>query len=171
MRQWMCHPTILCRKHLVAEYNECAMFVGTLRKGISVKGYIDNDLFEPLSLLQRHETLRREMQRRGYKHDRIIEDFQIKLGHLPKEYIEHKINRKRSLKELLMRCDECLKRFRQFKDYINPLDAFGNRYTCLNCGNNIIFEDSDIEFEYVCSNCKSKLTIIPNREYYVYKKS
>ena len=171
MRMWMCHPIIPCRKHLVAEYNECSMFVGTLKKGISVKGYIDNDLFEPLSLLQRHETLRREMQRRGYKHDRIIEDFQIKLGHLPKEQIEHKIDRKSSLKNLLMRCDECLKRFKQFKDYISPLDAFGTRHNCPKCNEDIEFEDSDVEFQFECPNCQTELNIIPNKEYYVYKKS
>jgi len=168
MRMWMCHPVILCRKHLVAEYNECLMFVGTLRKGISIRGYIDNDLFEPLSLLQRHEVLRREMKKRGYKHDRIIEDVQINLSHLPKKYIEHTIDRKKALKDLLLRCPECLKRFKQFMNYIKPLDPFGSRYTCTNCNNNITFDHQDLEFEFICPHCHHNMTIVPNKEYYIY---
>lgn len=171
MRMWMCHPVILCRKHLVAEYNENLMFVGTLKKGISVKGYIKNNLFEPLSLLKRHEALRREMQNRSYKHDRIIEDVQIKLNHLPKEHIEYTINRKQSLKDLLLRCDECLKRFKQFKDYISPLDSFGNRHRCPDCNNYINFKKSDYAFEFKCPECGTEMNIVPSKEYYVYRKT
>ena len=169
MRMWMCHPVILCRKHLVAEYNECKMFVGTLKKKISINGYIKNDLLEPLSLVQRHNSLYREMSVRGYAHNIILEDFQINFDHLPKEQIEHKIDRKNSLKLLLMRCAECLRRFKQYKDYISPLDPFGSRYHCAHCLNPIEFETVDEPINITCDNCNGQNNIHPYRGYYVYK--
>lgn len=170
MRMWMCHPVILCRKHLVAEYNECKMFVGTLNKEKSIQGYIDNDLFEPLSLVQRHNALAREMAARGYQHNIIIEDFQLNYHYLTKKQINHKIDRKNSLKLLLMRCQECLKRFKQYKDYISPLDSFGSRHTCNNCRTPLEFDlNVNQPFELSCSNCGRKFNIYPYKGFYVYQ--
>ena len=47
MRMWMVDPSLLCRKHLLGEHLECHMFVGTINKNISIKGYIKNGLCEP----------------------------------------------------------------------------------------------------------------------------
>ena len=172
MRLWMCNPVILCRKHLVAEYNECKMFIGTLRKGISINGYIRNDLLEPLSLVQRHQALSREMYSRGYQTNIIIEDFQVNYSHLTDEQIHHKIDRKNSLRELLKRCPECLSRFKQYKDYISALDSFATRYFCQYCKEPLDFNIQTINTitDINCSKCGNVNTIHPYTMLYVTKK-
>jgi hypothetical protein len=72
----------------------------TLRRGISVRGYLDRNCFEPQSLGSRHLELVKEMQRRGYRHEsplRIIQRFDL----------SHKVDRAASLRSLLERCEEC----------------------------------------------------------------
>jgi hypothetical protein len=171
MRLWMCNTVILCRKHLVAEYNECKMFIGTLKKGISINGYIKNDLLEPLSLIQRHQALSREMFSRGYKTNIKIEDFQVNYSHLTSEQINHKIDRKNSLRELLRRCPECLARFKQYKDYISALDAFEGRYFCQYCKHPLTINSEEINdiSNIACDNCKEINKIHPYKILYVTK--
>ena len=68
MRMWMVDPSLLCRKHLLGEHVECHMFVGTINKNISIKGYIEKGLCEPDKLEFRHNQLSEEMIKRGYNH-------------------------------------------------------------------------------------------------------
>lgn len=68
MRMWMIDPSKLCRRHLLGEHLECHMFLGTLRRGRSVTGYLENNQFEPRSLYARHEAIAAEMIARGYGH-------------------------------------------------------------------------------------------------------
>ena len=63
---WMVDTKLLCRKHLLGEHLECHMFVGTINKNISIKGYIENGLGEPDKLEIRHNQLAEEMIKRGY---------------------------------------------------------------------------------------------------------
>lgn len=111
MRMWMVDPEIMCRKHLLGEHVECHMFVGTLRKKKKVDGYFKNDLFEPTSLFARHEQLSREMQRRGYKHNSLMDSKEVEnlIINLPANII----NVQTSLKDLIGRCPDCLKRFQK----------------------------------------------------------
>jgi hypothetical protein len=102
MRQWHIDPHLLCTKHLLGEHVEHHMFVGSLRKGISLKGYIENNLVETATLYSRHAELVREMKKRGYTHSSPLP--KIKLYHAGK------VNRKENLKELQKRCNECRKR-------------------------------------------------------------
>lgn len=105
MRMWMVDPKILCTKHLLGEHVECHMFAGSLKKGTSLKGFLDNNLFEPTSLQERHQTLSKEMVERGMKHKSDL--IPININHLP----PIKVNEKESLKDLLSRCPECLSRY------------------------------------------------------------
>ena len=105
----MVDPRILCRKHLLGEHVETHMFRGTLKKGIRIQGYIQNNLFEPASLYERHEALATELLSRGYIHSSpFINDVPIKDG-------SARINRTNSLDELLSRCPECKRRFEELQ--------------------------------------------------------
>ncbi len=68
MRMWMVDPRRMCRKHLLGEHVEIHMLVGSINKGISLKGYLDEKIIEPRSMLKRHNELAAEMLLRGYKH-------------------------------------------------------------------------------------------------------
>jgi len=112
MRQWMVDPRIMCRKHLLGEHLEHHMFIGSIKNGKKIKGYIDNNLLEPLSLFNRHEQLVQEMLRRGYSHNsQLNESFVTSLINTiyPLERF-HIIDRIRSFNDLLGRCKECRER-------------------------------------------------------------
>jgi len=68
MRMWMVNPKILCQKHLFGEHVELHMFIGTLKRKISISGYIENNLLEILSIEQRHSELLTEIIDRKYNH-------------------------------------------------------------------------------------------------------
>ena len=103
MRMWMVNPKIMCRKHLLGEHVELHMSVGTIKKGISVKGYLDDNLLEPESIYRRHHELVLEMEARGYNHKSPLELIPINMS--------KRIDREASLKELLRRCPECAERY------------------------------------------------------------
>ena len=102
MRMWNINPKKMCNQHLLGEHVECHMFVGTLNKGIPVKGYLDKGLLEIHNLRKRHDQIAKEMGRRGMKHNSKLSKFkEIKMG---------KINSKQNMIELNKRCKECRKR-------------------------------------------------------------
>ena len=106
MRQWMVDPRIMCRKHLLGEHLEHHMLIGSIKNGKKIKGYIDNNLLEPLSLFNRHEQLVQEMLRRGYSHNsQLNESFVTSLINTiyPLERF-HIIDRIRSFNDLLGGC-------------------------------------------------------------------
>lgn len=114
MRMWMVDPEIMCKKHLLGEHVETHMFVGTLLKKKSINGYIENDLFEPLALLSRHDLLVKEMEKRGMNHKSpLLNDisFDELISYLSPEHIEHSIDWQNSILDLIGRCDECAKLF------------------------------------------------------------
>lgn len=116
MRMWMCDPRILCRKHLCGMHVELHMFIGSMNKGIGMKGFIENDLLEPLSIKECHEIIANEMIKRGYKHKSGLNEVDVNnaLKKLSEEYLNHKINREASLKELIGRCDKCKELYYEF---------------------------------------------------------
>jgi hypothetical protein len=105
MRMWMVNPRIMCRQHLLGEHAEIHMFIGTISRGKSVKGYLEKGLLEVHNLYSRHEELVEEMKRRGYSHRSDVEEkwrTAEKLG---------AIDRKKSLEELVKRCPRCKRRY------------------------------------------------------------
>ena len=99
MRMWMVNPKIMCRKHLLGEHVELHMLVGTLKKGISIQGYLDGNPMEPESIQSRHTELVAETESRGYNHKSQLEVWPLK--------IFRKVDNNASLAELLRRCPEC----------------------------------------------------------------
>jgi hypothetical protein len=88
------------------------MFLGSLKKGKKIDGFLKNNLFEPMVLLQRHEELKEEMIRRGYNHnsDMCEEECGCVLD-LPDEKKYWEIDKDAALQDLLSRCPECRKRY------------------------------------------------------------
>lgn len=105
MRMWMVDPKIMCRKHLLGEHVETHMTQGTIRKGVSLAGYLSNNLLEPDRLLERHDELAKELERRGYNHRSPLSYLKHEIG------VGFKIDREASLAELLNRCPDCRARY------------------------------------------------------------
>jgi len=112
MRMWMVDPRIMCENHLLGEHLETHMFYGIIKKGLvsSLKGYVENNLLEIESLKKRHDELAQEMVRRKYYHNSPMEPLD---KDLVKNIPKIKINKEKSLKELLNRCPKCRERYKQ----------------------------------------------------------
>jgi len=95
----MLPPSIMCRKHLLGEHVEMHMLVGTLQKGISVQGYIDNQLVELEHIRVRHQELVEEMIERGYNHKSPLPDYPEVSGGV--------VDRGENLRDLANRCPDC----------------------------------------------------------------
>ena len=107
---WMVNPRIMCREHLLGEHVEIHMFIGSINRGKSVKGYLEKGLLEVHNLYSRHEDLIREMKRRQYNHNSEVDEkwkFAEKAGVIDKE---------NNFSELLSRCSKCKKRTSKFID-------------------------------------------------------
>jgi ribosomal protein L44E len=102
MRMWMVPPRTMCREHLLGEHVEIHMAAASLRLGKSVDGFLEKGLLELRSLRARHDALAREMERRGYRHA-------SPLGQIPRR-VEGRVNRRKNLRELAARCNECKRR-------------------------------------------------------------
>ncbi len=102
MRMWMVQPDLLCRKHLMGEHVELHMLVGSLNKGKSVKGFVDDGLIEVQSVRDRHEQLAVEMLRRGYNHKSPLPEFD--------SFIAGSVNVSDNIEELKRRCSDCKER-------------------------------------------------------------
>jgi len=96
----------MCDKHLLGEHVEIHMFVGTIKKDISISGYIKNDLLEPKSIYSRHEEISIEMKERGFNHKSPLPKISFSSKTI-KEHINHKVNKKKSYSDLLKRCKKC----------------------------------------------------------------
>lgn len=107
MRMWMVPPQIMCRQHLLGEHVELHMFVGSIKKGTSLNGYIKNGLVETHNIKSRHKKLVREMKSRGMKHSSPLKYKDVlHLG---------KVKKKKSRKALTSRCPECKRRYKEYK--------------------------------------------------------
>lgn len=104
MRMWQLPPQIMCRKHLLGEHVEMHMFAGSLIKGISMDGYIENGLLDLPLLIQRHDELVAEMEHRGYNHKSPMQDVE----HLLFDH-DKKPCRDWNVKDLHDRCPDCAK--------------------------------------------------------------
>jgi hypothetical protein len=85
----------------LGEHVEIHMFVGTLSREKTVKGYLEKGLLEVHKLYARHEELVEEMKHRGYRH---CSDMDEKWRTTEKRGT---VDRKKSLEELLKRCPRC----------------------------------------------------------------
>lgn len=116
MRMWMINPKFMCRKHLLGEHVEIHMFLGAMKKGYSMGGYVQNNLLEAKSLFKRHEQLKQEMIERGYNHKSELEESTVNTitQKIPDEFLEYEVDVDSSSKDLFNRCEECKKRKGEF---------------------------------------------------------
>lgn len=105
---WMVDPKFMCRKHLLGEHVELHMFVSHINAGKRVTGYIWSNCLEPRSINKRHSEIVREMKRRGYNHNSPLP--KVKLSKVRRDFRNIKVNRKLSLIDLLLRCEDCCER-------------------------------------------------------------
>lgn len=111
MRMWMTNPKIMCRKHLLGEHVECHMFIGHLERQRGLDGYIRENCIEMLSIHDRHKELAEEMESRGYNHKSPLEFMDTMCVYNYDQWQRDvKVDREKSLNELLTRCPECKKR-------------------------------------------------------------
>ena len=108
MRQWLVNPIFLCRRHLLGEHVEHHMFIGSIKKGTSVKGYLRDGLLDPPTLRTRHGALVMEMKARGYNHKSPLP--KVDISHLPVGNIDIEYN----IEDLKNRCAECAARIKKF---------------------------------------------------------
>ena len=106
MRMWMIDPKLMCQKHLCGEHVETHMFLGALKKGSKLDGYLNGNLFEPRSLKERHDALASEMTRRGYNHKSPLTVDESLLQCLG-DACEIKIDREKASSDLFSRCEKC----------------------------------------------------------------
>ncbi len=109
MRQWSVNPEMLCRKHLLGEHVEHHMFVGSIKRGFSVEGYLRDGFLEPHTLKARHDEVAQEMLRRGYNHKSPLPN--VSVSHLR----NGKIDVVRNIEDLRARCKECAKRIEEIE--------------------------------------------------------
>lgn len=89
---------------MLGEHVELHMLVGTIKRGCSLQGYIDNKLIDTTKIQERHEALVKEMTLRGYKHNSPLTYVDtLNLG-------SGLISETASLSELSRRCPECARR-------------------------------------------------------------
>lgn len=103
MRMWNINPKLLCRKHLLGEHVEMHMFMGCIKNGTNIKGYINKGLVEVDKILSRHNQLANEMEFRGYRHKSELTG---------EEFLWHEGNVcvEKNLQDLSNRCEECKER-------------------------------------------------------------
>lgn len=97
---WDIDPRLLCRKHLLGEHLEMHMFAGSIQKGISIQGYLDNGLVNPFSITLRHDLLAEEMVRRGYNHQSDLDFSSWALPLIP-------VDTEKNRNDLRSRCTVC----------------------------------------------------------------
>ena len=127
MRMWMVTPKMMCHQHLLGEHRELHALAGTLLKGISIQGYIDNNLIEVQSIILRHEALVNEMETRGYIHRSPMIDSQLVFEHLTEEQYNYKVDKESSFNDLYSRCNICA--WRSYMFYNGGYDLLDPYYS------------------------------------------
>ncbi len=110
---WMVDPRIMCRQHLLGEHAEIHMFIGTINRGNSVKGYLEKGLLEIHNLYGRHDELAREMRSRNYRHDSPINKRWKQARNLGS------VDKEKNLRQLINRCPRCRERYERSFQAIN----------------------------------------------------
>jgi len=109
---WMIDPRVLCQKHLCGEHVETHMFLGHMKLGKKVDGYIKNNCLQMKDVLSRHDELSHEMLSRGYQHNSPISNKEF--TEAAKNYsadLDCSVDGHAALVDLLDRCIVCRKNF------------------------------------------------------------
>ena len=104
-RMWMVNPKIMCRNHLLGEHKEIHQLIGAINKKFKLDGYVKNNCIEITNIRQRHDELVIEMLKRNYNHKSEIKEYDC--GYLDEKIVKYKIDKEKSLEDLLCRCKKC----------------------------------------------------------------
>lgn len=104
----MTDPKKMCSKHLLGEHVELHMFVGSMRKKVSMRGYLDKNLLEPLSMDSRHTAIVEELATRGVRHQSPLNTAGV-CSYLSSEDCSTMIDVASAKEDLLGRCEKCRK--------------------------------------------------------------
>lgn len=107
MRMWLFIPQCLCNQHLKGEHCEMHMFVGTIKSGKRIDGYLEKGLVIVSKIQERHDILAQEMLKRKMSHQSPIPEFNYS-G--PDGFVDPVL----SFLTLSKRCPDCLKRMVDF---------------------------------------------------------
>jgi len=144
-RMWMVEPEVLCNQHLLGEHKEVHQANGTLKKEMSITGYIKNNCIEPKSIQSRHDVLAGELIRRKMNHKSPLEA--VSISYLSKGEQKSKINVDWNLHELMQRCPKCKERIvnHLFKKYQVMIErrAYSWMYA-KNCRTNVCLSYEDL---------------------------
>lgn len=112
MRMWMLPTEILCKKHLLGEHGEIHKHRHNFIKGHRIDGRLKPFVaIEPLLMGSRHDELALEMIKRGYIHKSPY--LQPDLSNYDYNMINVKADLEYNLNDLLSRCSECEKRYKE----------------------------------------------------------
>lgn len=109
MRMWMVDPARMCDKHLLGEHVELHMFIGAMKRGTGMRGFLENNLLEPLAMLGRHDAIVDEMEKRCMRHKSPMTSYEVvhALSMLTDDERRVKIDREAAHTELMNRCAKC----------------------------------------------------------------
>lgn len=111
MRMWNINPRKMCMQHLLGEHLEMHMFLGSIKKKKSIKGFIKNNLVEVNNIINRHNELAIEISNRSkniHKSDISNDDI---------EYLwkEGCVNKEDSEMILKNKCNNCRKLIEKYE--------------------------------------------------------
>jgi len=107
----MVNPKIMCNQHLRGEHVEHHMLVGSLKKKISLDGYVRSNCLQLTAIQERHDTIASEMISRGMKHESPLIYDPSYLDYLPMHIICAVVDVDASLQDLITRCPDCRSRY------------------------------------------------------------
>ena len=105
MRMWMVDPALLCDKHLLGEHGEIHKHRHNFVSHHRIDKRIELGQIEPKSMGTRHDSLAKEMVRRGMTHQSPYDMPDI--SYLPERQRTFKVDSRASLIDLYGRCEAC----------------------------------------------------------------
>jgi len=105
MRMWGIAPSMLCRSHLLGEHFEMHKFVGAIKNGKSISGFLSKGFVEIHKIGSRHSALAKEMAKRGYVHKSPISGCDLKM--LRSYGKAGRVSLDQSVSDLVDRCEGC----------------------------------------------------------------
>lgn len=106
-RMWLVDPEMLCDNHLLGEHKELHQLVGHIQAGNTavIEGHASKNQIDTSKILERHEELVEEMERRGFNHRSPLEyEDELSLG---------EVDLDENLEDLLHRCEKCRHRYEE----------------------------------------------------------
>jgi hypothetical protein len=103
----MVDPELMCDTHLRGEHYEIHMLIGCLKRNRGIDGYIKNNCLQPNCIIERHDAVVKELNKRGFNHKSPVKESDINYDAIKAEYMLFEVNVEASKKDLFCRCGAC----------------------------------------------------------------